>query len=64
MTEIPAYVPSYQFVPKDFVLAMMAGFGVAMITGVFDFEGEVNETYPDVQPVKLPEFIRTYWEGR
>ena len=64
VTEIPAYTPSYQFIPKDFVLGMMAGFGVAMITGVANFEGEINEKYPDIQPVKMQEFIRTYWEGK
>lgn len=65
ITEIPAYVPIYKVLPKDFFLGMMAAFGVAMVTGVFDLgDDTLNKKYPDVKPVKTDEFITKYWAGK
>ncbi|CAO1599666.1 hypothetical protein XANCAGTX0491_003381 [Xanthoria calcicola] len=65
VTEIPAYRPIYKIFPKEFLLQMMAGFGVAMVTGVFAFEGEfLNEKHPEVRTTKMRDFIMTHWSGR
>ncbi|KAL8633165.1 hypothetical protein Q9189_001065 [Teloschistes chrysophthalmus] len=66
ITEIPAYVALYDVFPREMVLEMMAGLGVGMITGLFDFEGEelLNERFPDVSTVKMREFILEHWNGR
>ncbi|KAG6995843.1 hypothetical protein G7Y79_00041g077950 [Physcia stellaris] len=65
ITEIPAYVPIYKVLPKDFFLEMMAAFAVAMVTGVFDLgDDTLNKQYPEVKPVKTDEFITKYWAGK
>lgn len=65
ITEIPAYLHVYDALPKEFFLQMMAAFGVAMVTGVFDLgDDTLNKKYPDVQPVKMAEFISKYWAGK
>lgn len=65
ISEIPAYVPLYDAFPKEFLLGIMAGFGVAMATGVFEFEGSLlNEEYPDIHTTKMRDFIETHWSGR
>ena len=65
ITEIPAYLPVYEALPKEFFLEMMAGFGVAMVTGVFDLgDDTLDKKYPDVQPMKMAEFISRYWAGK
>ena len=65
ITEIPAYLPVYEVLPKEFFLGMMAAFGVAMVTGAFDLgDDTINKKYTDVQPVKIAEFITKYWEGK
>ncbi|KAI4190107.1 MAG: hypothetical protein LQ346_004992 [Caloplaca aetnensis] len=65
ISELPAYLAIYETFPKEFLLSMMAGFGVAMVTGVFVFEGELlNEKYPEVQTTKMRDFIKTHWTGR
>ncbi|KAL8918181.1 MAG: hypothetical protein Q9208_007533 [Pyrenodesmia sp. 3 TL-2023] len=64
-SEIPAYVPIYDYVPKESWLNMMAGFGVAIIRGVFVFEGELlDEKYPEVETTKMRDFIKAHWTGR
>lgn len=65
ISEIPAYVSLYNIVPKDFFLGMMAALGVAMITGVFSFEGDlVNQKYPDIRLANVRDFIKEHWEGK
>ncbi|KAL8724573.1 MAG: hypothetical protein Q9181_006766 [Wetmoreana brouardii] len=65
ISEIPAYLPLYEIFPKEMLLEMMAGLGVAMITGVFAFKGElINDKFPDIQPAKLRDFIKTHWQGK
>ncbi|KAI4106606.1 MAG: hypothetical protein L6R37_002107 [Teloschistes peruensis] len=66
ITEIPAYVKLYDVFPKEMLLEMMAGLGVGMITGLFDFAGEelLNEKFPDVGTVKMREFIKEHWSGQ
>ena len=65
VTEIPAYVPLYKVFPKEMLLEMMAAFGVAMITGVFSFEGELlSRKYSEIQPVKVRDFIKEHWQGK
>ncbi|KAI4184728.1 MAG: hypothetical protein L6R41_004544 [Letrouitia leprolyta] len=65
VSEIPAYIPLYDVMPKDMVLEMMAGFGVGMVTGLFAIEGErINERYPEIEMVKMRDFIETHWAGR
>lgn len=47
------------------MLEMMAGFGVGMVTGLFAIEGErINERYPEIEMVKMRDFIETHWAGR
>lgn len=44
---------------------MMAAFGVAMVTGVFDLgDDTLNKRFPDVETVKMGEFIEKYWKGK
>lgn len=64
VSEIPAYLPLYEVFPKEMLLEMMAGLGVAMITGIFTFKGELNEKYPDIQTVKMRDFIKIHWQGK
>ncbi|KAL8801473.1 MAG: hypothetical protein Q9182_004440 [Xanthomendoza sp. 2 TL-2023] len=67
ITEIPAYIPVYEFIPKEWLLEMMAAFGVAMVTGVFDLGSggdTLNQKYTDVKPIKMAEFINEYWAGK
>lgn len=65
ISEIPAYLNVYDVLPKEFFLGMMAAFGVAMVTGVFDLgDDTLNKKYPDIQPVKLDEFISKYWAAQ
>ncbi|KAL9603538.1 MAG: hypothetical protein Q9179_002155 [Wetmoreana sp. 5 TL-2023] len=65
ISEIPAYLPLYEIFPKEMFLETMAGLGVAMITGLFAFKGElINDKYPDIQPAKLRDFIKTHWQGK
>lgn len=65
ISEIPAYVPLYDVIPKDLVLEMMAGFGVATATGLFTLEGErINEKYPEIKTTKMRDFIRTHWADK
>ncbi|KAI4151328.1 MAG: hypothetical protein LQ341_000927 [Variospora aurantia] len=65
ITEIPSYLPLYDAFSKEFMLEMMAGFGVAMATGVFAFEGDLlNETYPEIHTTKMRDFIKDHWHGR
>ena len=63
ITEIPAYVPFYDIYPREMMLEMMAAFGVSMIMGVFEFDGELNRKYPDIRTTKVRDFIKTSWEG-
>ncbi|KAI4128347.1 MAG: hypothetical protein LQ338_002792 [Usnochroma carphineum] len=66
VTEIPAYLPLYEVFPKQFLLEMMAGFGVAMATGVFAFDESnlLNKKYPDIHTTKMRDLIRAHWSGR
>ncbi|KAL8812391.1 MAG: hypothetical protein Q9200_001078 [Gallowayella weberi] len=66
ITEIPAYIPIYEVIPKEWLLEMMAAFGVAMVTGVFDLgdDDTLNEKFTDVKPIKMAEFIKKYWAGK
>ncbi|KAI4253184.1 MAG: hypothetical protein LQ352_003835 [Teloschistes flavicans] len=66
VSEIPAYVALYDVFPKEMLLEMMAGLGVGMITGLFDFAGEdlLNENFPDVRTVRMQDFIREHWKGK
>ena len=65
ISEIPAYVPVYEVLPKEMFLSMMAGLGVGMITGIFDLIGHsLNERYPDIRPVKMADFVQECWAGR
>lgn len=67
ITEIPGYKATYDVFPKEMLLEMMAAIGVGMITGVFDLEAKgelINDRFPEVKPVRMREFIRSYWEGR
>ncbi|KAL9595845.1 MAG: hypothetical protein Q9219_006187 [cf. Caloplaca sp. 3 TL-2023] len=62
ISEIPAYLPLYETFPKEFFLDMMAGFGVAMVTGQFAFKGELlNEKYPEIKTTKMRDFVETHW---
>ncbi|KAL9577347.1 MAG: hypothetical protein Q9212_006416 [Teloschistes hypoglaucus] len=68
VTEIPAYVALYNVFPKEMVLEMMAGLGVGMINGLFDFKSEelLNEKFPDLSKItmKMREFIMECWNGK
>ncbi|KAL8941386.1 MAG: hypothetical protein Q9216_002264 [Gyalolechia sp. 2 TL-2023] len=65
VSEIPAYLPLYEIFPKEFLLDMMAGFGVAMVTGVFAFEGDLlNEKYPEIKTTKMRDFVEAHWAGK
>ncbi|KAL8775157.1 MAG: hypothetical protein Q9203_003841 [Teloschistes exilis] len=66
VSEIPAYVKLYNVFPKEMVLEMMAGLGVGMITGLFNFAGEelLNQKFPDVSTAKMREFIMEHWNGK
>ncbi|KAL9003651.1 MAG: hypothetical protein Q9188_003495 [Gyalolechia gomerana] len=65
ISEMPSYLPLYETYPKEFLLEMMAGIGVAMITGLFDFKGDLlNEKYPDIKTTKMRDFIETHWAGK
>lgn len=65
ISEMPSYLPLYETYPKEFLLEMMAGIGVAMITGLFDFKGDLlNEKYPDIKTTKVRDFIETHWAGK
>ena len=65
VTEIPAYRPIYEVFPKEFLLEMMARFGVAMVTGAFAFEGDLfNQKHSEIQTTKMCAFIKTHWSGR
>ena len=67
ISEIPAYSALRDVLPKEMLLEMMAAFGVAMATGVFDLKGDVlNDRYKSrgIQPVKMRDFIRMHWEGK
>ncbi|KAL7926406.1 NAD(P)-binding protein [Trichoderma austrokoningii] len=48
------------------VLSMFAGFGTAIASGHLDVpEGEsLNAEFPDVETIKVGEFIEKYWTGR
>ena len=64
VTEIPAYQSLYKTFPKEFLIEMMAGFGVAMVTGLFIFHGELfNEKYPEIRTTKMIDFIKTHWSN-
>lgn len=45
---------------------MTAGFGVAMATGVFDLNSDnsLNKRYPDIQPIKMVDFLEKYRAGK
>ena len=44
---------------------MMAAFGVAMVTGVFDLSDDtLNKKFPDVETVKLADFVAEHWAGK
>ena len=66
ISEIPAYGALRDVLPKEMLLEMMAALGVAMVTGVFDLEGDaLNDKYRNrIQPVKMRDFIQMHWEGR
>ena len=66
ISEIPAYGARRDLLPKEMLLEMMAALGVAMVTGVFDLEGDaLNDKYRSrIQPVKMRNFIQMHWERR
>ncbi|KAL8826298.1 MAG: hypothetical protein Q9170_007455 [Blastenia crenularia] len=65
VTEIPAYGPMYEVFSKEVFLEMTAAFAVAMVTGVFVFDGKhFNEQYPEIRMTKLRDFIMTHWSGK
>ncbi|KAL8968395.1 MAG: hypothetical protein Q9183_002477 [Haloplaca sp. 2 TL-2023] len=64
ISEVPAYQGLNDMFPKEMPLEMMAGFGVAMITGLFDLNDELSEKFPEVQPTKMHEFIEKHWRGK
>ncbi|KAL8715719.1 MAG: hypothetical protein Q9220_000386 [cf. Caloplaca sp. 1 TL-2023] len=65
ISEIPAYLSLYKSIPKEFLLDMMAGLGVAMVTGIFHLKGDLlNDKYPDIHSTKTRDFITTHWSGR
>ncbi|KAL8947779.1 MAG: hypothetical protein Q9222_005977 [Ikaeria aurantiellina] len=64
ISEIPAYLTLYETIPKDFLLEMMAGLGVAMVTGIFDLNGKLlKDEYPEIVTTKTRDFITTHWAG-
>lgn len=64
-TELPAQVPSYPFFPKEPQQAMAAAFGLWFEHGICDLKPTkafLNETFPDIKPLKVKEMLDKAWK--
>ncbi|KAI9164186.1 Oxidoreductase BOA1 [Paramyrothecium foliicola] len=59
VTELPSHVHTYQFIPKEALQGMLAGFGLIFDQGLFDFPREkaLNEKFPDIKPLSVKDVL-------
>ncbi|KAH6623331.1 hypothetical protein F5144DRAFT_358142 [Chaetomium tenue] len=63
-TELPAQVPLYPFFPKEAQQAMAAAFGLWFEDGICDLKPTkafLNETFPEIKPLKVKEMLNQAW---
>lgn len=64
VTELPAHVPVYPFLPKEQLQYILAVFGSWTATGVFDFgkEKTLNTVFPDIKPKTFADVVNEGWK--
>ncbi|GAB1316920.1 hypothetical protein MFIFM68171_07130 [Madurella fahalii] len=64
ITELPGQASLYEFFPKPFLQAVGAAFGLWFDEGVFDLKPAkfLNETFPEIQPLKVKELLDKAWK--
>ena len=63
-TELPGQVSLYQFFPKPALQSMAAAFGLWFEDGIFDPKPAkfLNETFPEIKPLKVKELLEKAWK--
>lgn len=64
VTELPGQVPLYQFFPKSLLQNYVAAFGLWFEDGHFDLKPTkfLNETFPEIKPLKVKEMLDKAWK--
>lgn len=64
ITELPAHVAAYSFIPKSLVYGIQSKFGLYVAYGMFDFleEGSLNQQFPEIKTTALEDIIG-HWKG-
>jgi len=65
VTELPSHREAYPFFPKEVLQGLLAGFGVMIEEGVFDFEvpeGTLNGRFPGIRARGVKRCVFEAWE--
>ena len=64
VTELPAQVAAYAFVPKEVFQSLAATFGLWFEEGVFDLKPDrfLNEAFPEIRTMKVKEMLEEAWK--
>lgn len=65
ITDLPAHVSAYSFVPKSVLYGIQSKFGLYVAYGLFDLpeEGSLNEQFPEIETATVREIIG-HWKGK
>ena len=65
ITELPAHVAAYAFIPKPFLQGLLSQFGLLVTAGAFDLPAGklLNAKFPEIEPLKLKDIIGA-WKGK
>jgi hypothetical protein len=64
VTELPANVEAYAFLPKKVLQGLASTFGLWFAEGVVDYTPEktLNDDFPEIKPLKVKEMVNLAWK--
>lgn len=66
VTELPAHISAYAYMPKPMLQGFMAAFGLMFEQGAFNFkfEGSLNDQFPEIKTRKVKDLVNEAWKGK
>ncbi len=63
-TELPAQVPLYAFMPKEFLQHAISVHGLWLEEGLYDLKPKrfLNDRLPQIKPLKIKEILEQAWK--
>lgn len=65
ITELPAHVSAYSFIPKSLLQVIQSKFGLYVAYGMFDMPeaGSLNQLFPEIETTTVEEIIG-HWKDK